>query len=75
LDAGIFRDFSIKERFQLQFRAESFAVTNSPIFANPNANVSTPSNFGQITSLAVAANGVTAGGGYRIIRLGMRLSF
>lgn len=75
LDASLFRDFSPSEKFKLQLRAESFAITNSPIFANPNANVSTTSNFGQITSLAVAANGVTAGGGYRIIRLGMRLSF
>lgn len=75
LDASLFRDFSPTERFKLQLRAESFAITNSPIFANPNANVSTTSNFGQITSLATSANGVTAGGGYRIIRLGMRFSF
>lgn len=75
LDAGIFRDFAIREKYKFQLRAESFALTNSPIFANPNANVSTTSNFGQITSLAVSANGVTNGGGYRIIRLGMRFSF
>ena len=75
LDAGIFRDFAFREKYKFQFRAESFALTNSPIFANPNANVSTTSNFGQITSLAVSANGVTSGGGYRIIRLGMRFSF
>jgi Carboxypeptidase regulatory-like domain len=75
LDASVFRDFSPSEKFKVQLRAESFAVTNTPIFANPNANVSSPANFGQITSLAVAANGVTAGGGYRIIRLGMRFSF
>jgi hypothetical protein len=75
LDASLFRDFSPSERFKLQLRAESFAVTNSPIFANPNANVSTTSNFGQITSLAASANGVSTGGGYRIIRLGLKFSF
>ena len=75
LDLGLFRNFLIHERYNVQFRAESFALTNSPIFANPNANVSTVSNFGQITSLAVASNGVTNGGGYRIIRLGLKFSF
>lgn len=75
LDLGLFRNFLIKEKYNVQFRAESFALTNSPIFANPNANVSTVSNFGQVTSLAVAANGVTNGGGYRIIRLALKFSF
>ncbi|MBV8897856.1 MAG: TonB-dependent receptor [Acidobacteriaceae bacterium] len=75
LDASLFRDFSPSEKFKLQLRAESFAITNSPIFGNPAANVSTTSSFGQITSLAASANGVSTGGGYRIIRLGMRFSF
>jgi len=75
LDGGIFRNFNFLEKYQFQFRAESFAITNTPIFGNPNANASTTSNFGQITSLAVSANGVTNGGGYRIIRLGMKFSF
>lgn len=75
LDASLFRDFSPSEKFKLQLRAESFAITNSPIFGNPAANVSTASSFGQITSLATSANGVSTGGGYRIIRLGLRVSF
>lgn len=52
-----------------------FALTNSPVFANLNANVNTVSNFGRITRLAVAANGATNGGGYRIIRLALKFSF
>jgi len=75
LDMGVFREFAYKEKYKLQFRAEAISLTNTPIFANPNASLSSPSNFGQITSLAVSANGVTAGGGYRIIRLALRFSF
>jgi hypothetical protein len=40
LDLGIFRNFAIKERYSLQFRAESFNATNTPHFNNPGGNVS-----------------------------------
>ena len=38
-DASVFRDFQIWERLSMQFRAEGFNVTNTPHFADPNANV------------------------------------
>ncbi|MGA3025447.1 MAG: TonB-dependent receptor [Bryobacteraceae bacterium] len=74
LDGSVFRDFPIKENIKLQFRAESFAITNTPIFGNPGSALGS-GTFGQITSLAASANGVSNGGGYRIMRLGLRLSF
>jgi len=65
LDSAIFRDFPIWERYTLEFKAQAFAVTNTPIYGNPNAQQGSGS-FGQITSLAASANGVSNGGGYRI---------
>jgi hypothetical protein len=40
MDASLFRDFRLTERFKLQFRAESFGLTNTPQFGNPAATVS-----------------------------------
>ena len=39
-DGGLFRDFSIKEHWKVEFRAEVMNLTNTPHFANPGANVS-----------------------------------
>lgn len=40
LDLGLFRQFRITERVNLQFRAEAFNATNTPHFANPSGNIS-----------------------------------
>jgi hypothetical protein len=70
MNLGLFRKFSIKERAELQFRAEALNFTNTPTLNQPNATVSTPSNFMAITS---TDNNTTSP--QRTIRFGLRLSF
>jgi hypothetical protein len=45
VDASLFKDFPMTERFRLQFRAEFFNAFNHPNFNNPNASVA-PSSIG-----------------------------
>ncbi len=58
------RSQRIRERVNLQFRAELYGAFNNPQFDDPNGNV-VATNFGQITSA----------GGARQIQLGLRLSY
>ena len=62
---SLFRRFKITERVGMEFRAESFNLTNTPHFGNPNGNVNS-SNFGKITSDA---------GDPRTFRFGLRIPF
>mgnify|MGYP000190335953 FL=1 len=91
LDAGIFREFRIKEGMTLQFRAEAFNATNTPHFAAPGTNVSSPSRDanGNITTNPTTGllnlNGfmeITGTRSFgregideRIFRFGLRLAF
>jgi len=38
-DLGLFRQFSVKERYRFQFRDEMFNWTNTPRFASPSAGI------------------------------------
>jgi hypothetical protein len=71
MDMSLFRTFPIKERVNLQFRAESFNISNTPHFANPSGNANS-SNFGRITATQSNAD---AGGRSREFRFGLRLGF
>src|SRR5262249_12426274 len=71
-DLSLFRNFKVTERLNLQFRAESFNLTNTPHFANPNGNANS-SNFGKI--LATQSGSSDAVGRSRELRFGLRLSF
>ncbi len=64
LDASIFRNFEIKERWKLQFRGEAFSVVNTPRWNDPNTDINS-SNFGKITGA----------GGARSIQLSAKLLF
>jgi hypothetical protein len=48
-DASLFKNFKLSERFNLQFRAESFNVLNHPNFNNPTVSL-TSSVYGRVTS-------------------------
>jgi hypothetical protein len=65
LDASLFRQFALSERFNLQFRAEAFNLPNTPQFNNPGNSI-TSANFGMITSAKPAE---------RQLRFGLRLGF
>jgi len=67
---GVFRKFKATERIDIQFRGEALNVTNTPALANPNATVTTPSNFMAITS--TNANSTSA---QRTMRFGLRIAF
>ena len=49
MDLGLFKSFTLTERFKSQFRAEAFNLFNKSNFIAPNANISS-SGFGAITS-------------------------
>jgi hypothetical protein len=51
LDASVFKAFRLTEALNLQFRAEAFNLSNSPMFGLPNAVFGTAA-FGTITSQA-----------------------
>lgn len=67
LDASVVREFGIGESLKLQLRAESFNLTNTPAFANPNSNIA-GANFGKITALAANTGG-------RTVNLSARVNF
>ena len=46
LDAGLMKSFRLTERFRTQFRWETFNVTNTTTFADPNASLGNP-DFGK----------------------------
>ena len=64
LDFSLFKIFAITERIKMEVRAESFGVTNTPQFNNPNTTLGN-ANFGYITG---------AGGG-RQMQLGAKINF
>jgi Carboxypeptidase regulatory-like domain/TonB dependent receptor-like, beta-barrel len=70
-DFGLFREFSITERYKLQFRMESFNFTNTPHFDTPDGDV-TSDTFMAITGLTnLAREGIDE----RQFRFGLRFSF
>ncbi len=64
LDASIFRNFQITERFKLQIRGEALSAVNTPNWNNPNTDINS-SNFGLITGA----------GGARSVQLAAKLYF
>jgi hypothetical protein len=76
LDGSVFRDFSITERFVLQFRAEAFGITNTPQFGNPGATVSSATrNADGSIGVLNGYDEITSATGERQFRFALRLSF
>lgn len=55
LDLSLHREFPVRERMKLQFRAEAFNITNTPQFAFPTLTYGS-SNFGVISSAGLPRN-------------------
>lgn len=70
-DVSLMKNFSIRERTNLQFRAESFNTWNHPYFTTINTTVNFDRN-GKPTSNYGA---VTASGPGRVLEFGLKLSF
>lgn len=65
LDFSVFKTFQLANAISAQFRVEAFNLTNTPHFANPNADLS-QGNFGTITGTI----------GYpRILQFAAKISF
>jgi hypothetical protein len=73
IDAAVAKRASITERFAVQFRAEMFNIFNRAQYGQPNANISTPGNFGSITT--TVNEGATGSGTPRQIQVSLRISF
>ncbi len=66
LDASIFKEFSIEEKYKLQTRLEAFNATNTPHFGNPDG-VFTDLSFGQLTAPST--------GSMRVVQLAAKFIF
>ena len=67
LDLSLFKNFALRERMKLQFRAEAFNFTNTPTFGEPGRTIGT-ATFGVVTALAFNPKP-------REVQLALRLTF
>jgi hypothetical protein len=65
MDASGFKSFPIKDRVNLQFRAEAFNILNRANFSNPGSTVSSTTTFGRIT----------AAGSPRVLQFALKVLF
>jgi hypothetical protein len=86
VDFSVFKTFTLKERYNAQFRAEFFNFFNHPIFTNPYGSVngsrtgSDPSSgagfgCGCTTPDNAAGNPIVGSGDSRTIQLGFKFTF
>jgi len=68
-DLAVVRNFVVRERYAIQFRAEAFNLANYTRFANPGTVMGTPT-FGAIT-----AGGSSQQNQPRLIQLAVRIKF
>ena len=74
LNASLFKSFKIGERTTVEFRAETFNLTNTPEFSNPSNSI-TSSTYGYVTGTIGSGTVVNGTGGGRSLQLGLKVSF
>jgi hypothetical protein len=74
-NVAMMRNFRIRERGTLQFRAESFNFLNHPNFGLPNANINATNANGQSIAGVISTLGDEVGANPRLIQFALRLSF
>ena len=84
-DFSLIKTWTIRERFAIQFRGESFNILNHPNFTNPfgvggqlgNVEPSSSSSFGYASETpdVAAANPVMGSGDNRAVQLGLKFKF
>ncbi len=67
MDFSAFKNFLIREKYKVQFRAEAFNLTNTPTFETPGATFGTAA-FGQVTATAFFPKP-------RVVQFGLRMQF
>lgn len=74
LNASLFKNIRVRERFNIEVRGEAFNITNTPEFGNPSASI-TSSTYGYVTGTLGSGTGVNGTGGGRALQLGVKVSF
>jgi hypothetical protein len=74
LNASLFKNIQIRERFNIELRLETFNMTNTPEFSNPSTSL-TSSTYGYVTSTIGSGTGVNGTGGGRAVQLGAKVVF
>jgi hypothetical protein len=74
LDGGLSRWFDITERWKAQLRADSYDLTNTPFFSNPNTQRGS-TNFGYITGTVGSGVGVNGFNNARSLQLALKIQF
>jgi len=74
LNVSLVKNFKIRERLNVELRCETFNLTNTPQFSNPQGSL-TSSSFGYVTGTLSSGTGVNGTGGGRAVQLGAKVSF
>jgi hypothetical protein len=74
LNASLFKNIRIRERFNIELRVEAFNLTNTPEFSNPSTSL-TSSTYGYVTGTLGSGTGVNGTGGGRALQLGAKITF
>ncbi len=74
LDSGVSRWINFNERWKMQIRADSYNVTNTSFFSNPNTDFNS-ANFGYITGTNGSGSGVNGFSSSRSVQFAMKIQF